>query len=292
MPTPAHSPFGLDPTLAERLRAMGPVVDPDVVARCRALFMARRNVDLPASGARHYDVAYGHHSRQKLDICVTPGRDRPVVLFVPGGGSTDDKSHYLHIPSFFAREGFVGVAMNYRLASEYGWRNATSDVASALDWIADFIGDCGGDPRRIFVVAQSAGATHAALTLLDPRFRPTCHEAIRAAVLISGLYGIKVDMSASDIPHHFGADASGYEDRSPLRNIGQSRLPLTIMASELDPPLFASQSTALARKLMQGGNLPRTVLLEGHNHLSPMLNMGSEDDLLGHAMIRGFTEHL
>jgi triacylglycerol lipase len=293
MSTAIRSSFGLDPALAARLRELGPSVDPAVIAQTRALFTDRLDLDMPAGGARHYDVAYGDHARQKLDICAPPGRGRPVVLFVPGGGFTGgDKSTNLHVPSFFAREGFVGVAMNYRLAPECGWPAGAQDVAAALDWIADYIGDCAGDPRTLFVVAQSAGAAHASAALFDPRFQPSCLASVRAAVLMSGIYRIEPDMPGTGFANYFGEDATTYEDRSPLSQADRSRLPLTVTTAELDPPMFAFQSAALVDRSAGAGNAVRSLLLEGHNHLSPVLGLVGEGDGLGKAIVEGFNGHL
>lgn len=289
MSTAVSSSFGLEPALADRLRAMGPSVDASVIARTRALFAGRFDLEMPAGGARHYDVAYGDDPRQKLDICAPPGRGRPVVLFVPGGGFTGgDKSSWLHVPTFLACEGFVGVAMNYRLAPDHGWPAGAQDVAAALDWMADHIGDCAGDAENVFIVAQSAGAAHASAALFDPRFQPRCLSSVRAAVLMSGIYRIE---QGTGFTSYFGEEVAAYEDRSSLSAAGRRQLPVTIAVAEFDPPMFAFQSAALANRLTGAGTDVRSLVLEGHNHLSPVLSLGSPGDLLGKAIAEEFRRH-
>lgn len=293
MPATIRSSFGLDETLARQLRDMGAVLDPAVIERSRALFSGRLDMEMPAGGARHYDVAYGRDPRQKLDICVTSGRDRPVVLFVPGGGFTGgDKSLFLHVPTFFARQGFVGVAMNYRLAPSHRWPDAAQDVASALDWISDRIGDCGGDPQHVFVVAQSAGAVHASAALFDPRLRPASIGSVRAVVLMSGLYRLEPEAMSPGAAAYFGEDASAYTNRSPIAAIDASALPTMLAVAEFDPPRFAIQFEAMAERLAQVGKAPRTLFLEGHNHLSPVLGLGGPGDLFGPTLVEAFARHL
>lgn len=290
MPVTKSSSFGLDEALARRLRDMGAVLDPSVVAGTRALFADRIDLEMPAGGARHYDVAYGPDPRQKLDICATYGRGRPVVLFVPGGGFTGgDKSAYLHIPTFFARQGFVGVAMNYRLAPQNRWPDGARDVAAALDWLSDRIGDCGGDPERVFVVAQSAGAVHASAALFDPRLQPASLASVRAAVLMSGLYRIDPAVGSPGIAAYFGDDPATCAERSPLAAVGRTGFQIVLTRAELDPPSFARQFEAMAGRLSEVGCEPRTYLLEDHNHLSPVIGLGAPGDLLGPALMDEFS---
>ena len=293
MPSALRSSFGLDAALSGRLLEMGAVADASVADRSRALFADRRDLEMPAGGARHYDVAYGDAPRQKLDICAPYGHRRPAVLFVPGGGFTrGDKSLHLHVPTFFAREGFVGVVMNYRLAPDHGWPDAARDVAAALDWIADHIGDCGGDPERIAVLAHSAGAAHAAAALFDGRFRPQRFASVRAVALLSGLYRIDPGVPASGVTAYFGTDSTTFDDRSPLGAAARCTLPTVVASAELDPPYLVRQSEALANALARSGSTPLVLHLEGHNHVSPVMALGGRGDLLGKALAEEFRRHL
>jgi triacylglycerol lipase len=293
MPTVLRSSFGLDAARAERLLEMGMAIDPAIIAGSRALFADRLDLEMPEGGARHYDVAYGDDPRQKLDICATYGHRRPVVLFVPGGGfARGDKSLYLHVPTFFAREDFVGVVMNYRLAPDFEWPEAARDVAAALDWIADRIGDCGGDPERIAVLAHSAGAAHAAAALFDGRFQPRRFASVRAVALLSGLYRIDPGAPASGVTAYFGEDPATFDDRSPLGAAARCTLPIVVASAELDPPSFTRQAEALVEKLAESGNTPLVLHLERHNHVSPVMALGSRGDLLGKVLAEEFRRHL
>ncbi len=287
-----HSSFGLDPAIAAQLRDLGPELDAAVIAATRALFLDRFDLGMPAGGVRHYDVAYGDHPRQKMDLCGTQGHGRPVVLFVPGGGFTGgDKSAYLHVPTFFAREGFLGIVMNYRLAPDHVWPAGARDVAAVLDWIADHAADCGGDPSAVFVVAQSAGAAHAAGALFDARCAPRSLDAVRAAVLMSGLYEVGPVPAGPGVAAYFGADPARYADRSPSSAVDGSAMPVIVASAEWDPPAFRAQAALLADRLAATGRAPRTWRLDAHNHVSPVVGLGCRGDRLGAALaaeFRGF----
>jgi acetyl esterase/lipase len=286
------SSFGLDPAIEAQLRAIGYALNPATIERSRELFAASKDLTLPPGGQRHEDIAYGDHARHRLDICRTAGDNRPVVLFIPGGGFTGgDKAFYAHIPYFFAREGFVGVGANYRLAPEFMWPCGARDVAAAIDWIARNIAGYGGDPTRIFVVAQSAGAVHAASALFDAKLRPASYESVRAAALMSGLYKIHEGMTAPNFTVYFGDDVASYAERSSVNFVGTSKLPVLVTLAELDSDFFTPQATALMEALNQrDGHSPQFAWLRGHNHLSPVLGMGSQGDLLGKAILAEFAK--
>lgn len=289
------SSFGLDPAVEARLRAIGYRFDPETVLPTRQLFADRRDVSLPPGGERHDDVAYGTHARHRLDI-RTPGRGgaQPVVVFVPGGGLTGgDKSFYAHIPAFFARQGFVGVGANYRLAPEGLFPAGAEDVAAAVDWLVGNVARYGGDPARIVIVAQSAGAIHAASAIFDRRARARHHRAIRAAVLMSGVYEITADHESGNLNVYFGNDPVELRTRSPLAHVADSDVPVIVTVAELEPAFFGLSAAALMHALTRrDGHPAQLVWLQGHNHLSPVLNMGSTGDELGPAIaaaLRGYV---
>ena len=79
-----------------------------------------------------------------------------------------------------AREGdLVVVGVNYRLGA-LGWLHrpgivdaelATSDMVAALAWVHDNIAGFGGDPSRVTLMGQSAGAMSIARLILLPEAR-------------------------------------------------------------------------------------------------------------------------
>jgi len=287
------SSFGLDPALEAEMRKMGHVMNLELVERSRALFAERKNFDLPPGAAMHKDLVYGDHPRQRLDICALPGSGHPVALFVPGGGfNGGDKGFYSHVPHFFARSGFVGAAVNYRLAPDFLFPSGAEDVSRALDWIAGNIQRYGGDPARLFVVAQSAGAVHAASALFDPALQPACLSSIQAAALMSGLYEIEADMDAPNANLYFGNDPTLCRQRSSSQYASRSKLPVLMTLAELEPPFFAVQAAALLRELgRRVGGAPPFAWLKGHNHLSPVLGMGGPGDQLGDAILAEFRRY-
>ena len=98
-----------------------------------------------------------------------PGKTTcPVMVYIPGGGSTRcDNNDVRYDGSAFARDGVVLVTINYRV-NVHGFLKingapsniALRDMLFALRWVQDNIAAFGGDPDKVTVFGQSAGATH------------------------------------------------------------------------------------------------------------------------------------
>jgi acetyl esterase len=124
------------------------------------------------------DVSYGdgrpEHAHRRLDVYRPIERvgPRPVVLYVHGGGFRilSKDTHWL-MGLAFARRGYVVFNIDYRLAPAHPFPAAVLDVAAAYRWVIEHAAQWGGDPSRLVVAGESAGANlSTALTLL------TCYE--------------------------------------------------------------------------------------------------------------------
>ena len=98
-----------------------------------------------------------------------PGKTKcPVMVYIPGGGSTRcDNNDVRFDGTAFAQDGVVLVTINYRVNVD-GFLKikgvpsnlALRDMMFALRWVQDNIAAFGGDPDKVTVFGQSAGATH------------------------------------------------------------------------------------------------------------------------------------
>ncbi|MFI7345805.1 carboxylesterase/lipase family protein [Streptomyces sp. NPDC049936] len=119
-----------------------------------------------------------------------PGARLPVLVWLHGGALTRGSSAVpVYNGATFARDGVVCVSVNYRLGVEgYGLfpdapANAgLRDQIAALEWVRASIAAFGGDPDRVTVAGQSAGAISTGALLAAPR----AQGLFRRAVLQSG----------------------------------------------------------------------------------------------------------
>lgn len=107
------------------------------------------------------DVAYGPHPRQHLDVFRPIGRTSglPVVFYIHGGGfrAMSKDSHWL-MGLAFARRGHLVFNVDYRLAPQHPFPTPAQDVFAAWAWVLDHLEEYGGDPERVVVAGESAGA--------------------------------------------------------------------------------------------------------------------------------------
>jgi triacylglycerol lipase len=280
----------MPPDIAAKIKEIGPVLNPAMVQATFDIYIPLVVKAYPGVSSSE-DIAYGPDERHRLDVfapAATQGRAMPVVLFVPGGGyvggakSRPGVPFYQNVGVFFARNNVVGVTMNYRLAPKARWPAGGEDVASALQWVRQNIAAFGGDPERIFVYGQSAGGTHAAHYIFDPRLRPASgNDGVAGAILQSALYDPAGAPPGPNIEAYFGTPA-GWGARSLFGKLGGRKVPVFLVYAEFDPPAFRGETEKMRAALCQrdGGACPRMLDLAGHNHISEIAHLGSSDALL------------
>ncbi|MEU9994543.1 carboxylesterase family protein [Streptomyces sp. NPDC050848] len=115
---------------------------------------------------------------------------RPVMVWIHGGSLVHGSSSLpVYDGEAFARDGVVLVSLNYRLGIE-GFRVfpdapanlGLRDQLAALTWVRENIEAFGGDPERVTVFGESAGAISIAALLASPLAKGL----FRRAVLQSG----------------------------------------------------------------------------------------------------------
>lgn len=270
-------------TLKARIAELGPHFDPTVLQETFALYRpllppARQGV------TTQLDIAFGAGERQRLDLYAPAKAARlPVLIYVPGGGfvggdKRSEDGFYANIGYDFANRGFLVLVMNYRLAPRNPWPAGGEDVGHAIAWAVKHAAAHGGDPGRIAVFGQSAGATHVATWLFDPSLKGA--KPVAAAILASGTYRIAGDKVPPNIAAYFGSDASLYEARSPITHVHPTDVSLLLSVCEFDPPFLASPTFELAARLTNAnGRPPRLQWLAGHNHVSNVLSIGTADNM-------------
>ena len=116
---------------------------------------------------------------------VDDGR-RPVLVWIHGGGYRGGQSNvpWYDGASFGTNGDIVVVSVNYRLGAlgftDLSWLDGAyeqsstvglDDCVAALEWVRDNIGAFGGDPARVTVAGESAGAFAVTSLLASPRTR-------------------------------------------------------------------------------------------------------------------------
>lgn len=131
-------------------------ISPNLLAQTKPAFEVPENMvveEVPYSGNQTLIIAYPKTRTGKL----------PAVLHFHGGGfrqgAAEEKTALL-----FAKAGFVGISVNYRLSGEAIFPAAVHDCKTAVRWVRANAAKYGIDPDRIGAFGGSAGG-HLALIL-------------------------------------------------------------------------------------------------------------------------------
>jgi acetyl esterase/lipase len=289
----------MPPQVAQRLAEVGPGWGKDILGNIEKTLEVYTPLlaVAPKTGLSiQRDLAYGPDPRHKLDIHRADGsKNAPVVVFLHGGAYVRGERAvnaevYGNVPSYFARNGFLGVNATYRLAPAAQWPAASQDVASLVAWLKDNAAKYGGDPSRIYLVGHSAGATHIATYVFMKNLQPAQGPGVAGIVLMSGRYHFDPhpsDPNLKNFQAYFGADASQYRARSPISHVREAPpLPTYIVISEYDNPDLDTQGAMLLAALCERDRAcPRFTRMEKHNHLSMVYQFNTADEALGKEVI-------
>lgn len=284
-----------------RIRALGRDITPDLVAQTQALVASLVAAEPPPDCRVQRDVRYGSHERNRLDIFTANEDDtasRATLIYVHGGAFVMGDKHtpgspfYSNIGHWAAAQGFVGVTLTYRLAPQHQWPSGIEDLHHAIQFLRHEGKRYGVGQGPLFLMGQSAGATHVAGYIAHPEIYQGYAHELAGAILLSGIYDFTSYTTGPTEAAYLGTDQSRYGERSALRGLVESDVPLLVSVAEMDPPLFEQQGLQLLSALhTRHGQLPRFVHALGQNHISPALFLGLENDLLAPQLFAFIHDH-
>ena len=216
------------------------------------------------------DLAYGDDPRQVLDVFApTETRDQPwpvLVLFYGGGWDSGDKTHYAWAAQALAARGFVVALPDYRLVPEVHFPAFIEDAALATARVGEIAGRYGGDPARLGVIGQSAGAHLALMITLDRRYMAAAGAPglIKAAVGLAGPYDfLPFDVAAS--VNAFGRVADPTLTQ-PVTFARADAPPIWLGHGTEDAIVHAEDTTILCDRMHAVGGRCEYKLYRGLNH--------------------------
>jgi triacylglycerol lipase len=266
------------PDIAAKIRAAGQGMDPAIGNIYAPLFPASvwRGVTIQR------DIAYGSDPLQKLDVYRAAGKlgsKRPILLFVHGGGFTRGDKHGEFQPDnmtlWAAKQGMVGVNINYRLAPANTWPAGARDLASAIAWTRANAARFGGDADHIILFGHSAGANHVADYVAHPELHGGEFAAVKGAALLSPNYAVAPGPQPNA---YYGSDASLQTLGAQIERLRQSSVPLFLGYAEFDPDMMkVTARTMLSELCKTDGRCPANVYARDHNHFTEGFAIGTAD---------------
>lgn len=248
------------------------------------------------------DVAYGEHPRQRLDLYLpseasgaeasgAEASGAPVMIYVHGGGwKAGDKRAVGEKAAFFTGRGWILVSVNYRLLPEGEHPANVEDVARAIAWVHDHVGEHGGSPQKLFLMGHSAGAHLAALAAVSEA--PLAKFGEERAIL-RGV--IPLDTNAYDITELmeggsryyravFGENPEVWSDASPVTHVeAEVGIPPFLIAysrgmGARPMPERGTRAESFAETLRVAGISAEVVDASDRNHAAINRRFGTGDD--------------
>lgn len=218
------------------------------------------------------DVAYLPADRkQKADLYFPPkvpeGARLPAVIIIHGGGFNDgdkDRRREITIGSHLARNGYVGMSIDYLLWSKGiqkpTWPRNLQDAKTAVRWLRQNADRLGIDPDRIGVIGGSAGGNLAAmLGVTGPKdgLEPPADDDMPTSVqCVVDLYGVADLMNYHDMKMFLktrAEDPESYRRASPISYCDAGDAPVLLIHGTGDKVVDVSQSRTFAAALAKGG---------------------------------------
>src|ERR1700722_6873736 len=212
------------------------------------------------------------------------GEPLPVMVWIHGGGFINGSGDIYDSRWLAARGHIIVVTLNYRLGAlgflahpalganndvgNYGF----ADQQAALRWVRDNIAKFGGDPNKVTVAGESAGA----MSVCDHLVAPGSAGLFRAAIIGSGPCEAQVDLAAAERISLAYADAAGCADPAtaadclralPVAKLIQPPLYYHIGEDALTGPISGTASLPVdAMTAIAAGKAAHVPVLIGTNH--------------------------
>lgn len=197
---------------------------------------------------------------------IPKGQRVPAVVIIHGGGFTGghrDAARELNIGSTLARNGYIGMSIDYALADigRPTWPQNLYDCKTAVRWLRANADRLQIDPNHIGVIGGSAGGTLASLVTLtqvndglDPQ-EPYGNFPCQVQCGVD-MYGI-ASMAEWHDSVMFGKTSEEapeiYKAASPLTYVRADSPPMLILHGTADKTVDVSQSEKFAAELKAKG---------------------------------------
>ena len=225
------------------------------------------------------NVIYATHGGEDLGLDLalpeSPEKDRPLVVFIHGGGwAAGNRQFYGGAIREMAARGFAAATVTYRFAPKHPWPAQLEDVRAAVRFLRANAGKYGIDPWRVAASGMSAGGHLSLMLGLLPdgtRGEDTRVQAVvnyfgptdmREDVFNDFVDGLLVNLAAGPRDSR----ASVYREFSPVTYISPGDAPVLTLHGTLDELVPIAQATVLHAALDAARIPNKADILDGRGH--------------------------
>jgi alpha-L-fucosidase 2 len=233
---------------------------------------APATINQPQRGVVIKDVLYSPQSHLTLDAFVpgATGTPVPAVIIVHGGGwEAGDKTTYV-TPLFepLALAGMAWFSIDYRLTPEFTHEDQLTDLRHAIRFVRDSHERFNIDPRRLFLVGESASGQMVTLVAAAQ------DTPVAGVVSFYGVYDFEAMVTDASprslLVRLFRRSVLDDEARAILRQYSplyraRAGMPPVLLVNGTGERLW-TQAQAFARRLAQLGVKHEVIALDGAPH--------------------------
>ncbi|GMP58726.1 hypothetical protein CsSME_00022295 [Camellia sinensis var. sinensis] len=218
----------------------------------------------------HRGIVYGDQPRNRLDLYLPKNTDgpKPVVSFVTGGAwIIGYKAWGCLLGKQLSERDIIVACIDYRNFPQGTMSDMIKDSSEGISFVCNHIAEYGGDPNRIYLMGQSAGAHIAACSLLE--------QAIKEAGDVES-----TSWSVSQLKAYFGLSGGIMEGEQSIRRFSPEVMvqdPNVKNAVSLLPPVVLFHGTGdysipsdasknFAGTLQRVGGKAESILYDGRTH--------------------------
>ena len=230
----------------------------------------------------------------------------PAVVCIHGGGFREgDLSYFGATCELLARNGYVAVTIDYRLAPKYPFPAAVEDCKAAVRWLRANAEANHIDPKRIGAIGASAGGSLAHFLGVtadkreyegdggnsDQSSQVQCVVSFFGPTDFTKSYG-KSEDAADVLPLYLGGNLEDARERhieaSPLTYVTKDDAPTLCIHGTNDTYVALEQSQFIVDKLKATGVEAKLLVMQGAGHGFE----GEDYDKGDAAMMKFFDTHL
>lgn len=245
-----------------------------------------RSAAIRAGGLGQLDVRYGTGPRQALDIFPAARAGAPILVWIHGGyWRALSKEYYTTIVPPLLAAGAAIVLVGYDLCPAIMLSKLLAQTRDALHWVRGHAAQMGGDPNRLILAGNSAGAHICAMALQhDWPGESGTADAIRAAALITGIYDLS-PVPRIPVQQEVQLTADDVERLSPMHLPVQSTARCLVAAGGDEPDMWIDQSRDYHAKLQAAKVASDLMIIPGRHHFSITRDLADASAPLTQAVI-------
>ncbi|MBM3596783.1 MAG: alpha/beta hydrolase [Alphaproteobacteria bacterium] len=258
----------------------------DYLERHKATSAAVRNTLKP-----RLDIRYGEGPKSTLDIfrptsAKSASGGLPIQLFFHGGYWRNlDKSDFSFVAVPLVAAGAMVVVVNYDLCPSVSLDEVVAQAYASIAWTARHAAEHGGDPARIFISGNSAGAHLVAMAAAREWRRDGLpSDLIKGAAAITGIFDIAPVLDIS-VNADIRLDAASAWRNSPMYRPPRAGLRLLVAVGANETAEWKRQSIDYAALARAAGAEVTFMEIPGANHFSISEPLADSAGTLSRAII-------